>query len=547
VLEGNGNSRLDEKERTMQAYLVTNGTILTMDPSQPQVEAFGVIGEWIVSAGSLAEVEAALPRGAGRLDLAGATCLPGFNEAHNHMLNFGFVLGQVNCRYPAVRSIEEIVARFAERAEGTPPGSWIRGRGYDDNKLTEHRHPTRWDLDRASTAHPLVLVHSSGHMLVANSLALQLAGVSRETPDPPGGHIVRDEHGDPTGLLQENAMELIERVIPAPTLEDMVEALRRCNDAYVAAGITSSQDAGLDDPQQVEAFQRAVQRGLLRLRTSIMLRHQLLPHLLGLGIKQGFGDHHLRIGPVKLFADGSLIGRTAAVSRPFLADPRPDNCGITIWSQEELDELVWQAHAAGFQVATHAIGDRAIEMVLDAYERALARLPRPDHRHRIEHGGVLRPDLIERIARLGVLVVSQPIFIAEYGDGFIRHLGLERIQLTYPFRSLLDAGIRLVFSTDCPVSAYQPLRCIQAAVQERTASGRSYALEEAITVEEALPLYTVNGAYASFEEHCKGMLRPGMLADFVVLERDPRRVDPEELAEIRVLRTVIGGETVYEA
>ena len=518
-----------------------------MDPAQPTVEAFGVIDERIVATGSITDVEAALPRGYQRLDLSGATCLPGFNEAHNHMINFGIVLGQVNCRYPAVRSIEEIVQRFAERASQTPAGQWIRGRGYDDNVLAEHRHPTRSDLDRASTVHPLVLTHSSGHMLVANSLALQLAGVTRETPDPPGGHIVRDEHGEPTGLLQENAMELVERVIPAPTLDDMVEALRRCNDAYVAAGITSSQDAGSDHPLQVEAYQRAVERGVLKLRTSMMIRHQLLPHLLGLGIKQGFGDDRLRIGPVKLFADGSLIGRTAAVSRPFLNDPRPDNYGITIWTQEELDELVWQAHAAGFQVATHAIGDRAIEMVLDAYERALARLPRPDHRHRIEHCGVLRPDLIDRIARLGVLVVSQPIFIAEYGDGFIRHLGLERIQLTYPFRILLDAGIRLVFSTDCPVSAYQPLRCIQAAVLERTASGRSYALEEAITVEEALPLYTVNGAYATFEEHRKGTLRPGMLADFVVLERDPRTVDPEELADLRVLRTVIGGKTVYEA
>lgn len=531
----------------MDAYAVVNGTILTMDSTQPEVEAFGVIGDRIVAVGSLAEVEAALPRGARRLDLAGATCLPGFNEAHNHMINFGLVLAQVNCRYPAVRSIEEIVAAFAERASQTPPGTWVRGRGYDDNVLAEHRHPTRWDLDRASTTHPLVLVHSSGHMLVANTRALELAGITRETPDPPGGHIARDEHGEPTGLLQENAMDLIERVVPPPTVDEMVEALRRCSEAYAAAGITSSQDAGLDDPKQVEAFQRAVERGALQLRTSIMIRHQLLPHLLGLGIKQGFGDERLRIGPVKLFADGSLIGRTAAVSRPFLDDPRPDNRGITIWTPEELDELVWQAHAAGFQVATHAIGDRAIEMVLDAYERALARLPRADHRHRIEHCGVLRPDLIERIARLGVLVVSQPIFIAEYGDGFIRHLGLERIQLTYPFRSLLEAGIRLVFSTDCPVSSYQPLRCIQAAVLERTASGRSYALEEAITVEEALPLYTVNGAYASFEERRKGQLRPGMLADFVVLARDPRRVPPEELADVPVLRTVIGGRTVYEA
>lgn len=530
----------------MDGYGVSNGTILTMDPEQPEVEAFGVIGETIVAVGSRAEVEAALPRGARWLDLAGATCLPGFNEAHNHMLSFGLMLGEVQCRYPEVRSIAEICARFAERARNTPPGTWIRGRGYDDTVLTEQRHPTRWDLDQASTAHPLVLVHTSGHMLVANSLALQLAGVTRDKPDPAGGHIVRDEHGEPTGLLQELAMDLVERVIPEPTLEDLIEALRRCHAAYVAAGITSSQDAGLEQGVQVEAFQRAVERGFLKLRTSLMIRHQLLPHLLELGIKQGFGANP-RIGPIKFFADGSLIGRTAAVSQPFHNDSRPDNLGMTIWSQEELDELVWQAHAAGFQVATHAIGDRAIEMVLNAYERALQRLPRPDHRHRIEHAGVLRPDLIERIARLGVLVVSQPIFIAEYGDGFIRHLGLERIQLTYPLRSLLEAGVRLVFSTDSPVSAYQPLRCIQAAVLERTASGRSFALEEALTVAEALPLYTVNGAYASFEEGRKGMLRPGMLADFVVLERDPLSVAPEELAAIRVLRTVIGGETVYEA
>lgn len=529
------------------AQLITNGTILTMDPAQPEVEAVGVIGERIVAVGQRRLVEAALPRGYRTLDLAGRVCLPGFNEAHNHMIGFGTALGHVPAGYPEVRAIADIVRNVAERARQVPPGTWILGRGYDDNKLAERRHPTRHDLDAAAPEHPVMVVNGSGHMSVVNSLALRLAGITRDTPDPEGGHIVRDEHGEPTGLLQETAQELVRAVIPPPTVEDHVAALRRCNDAYVAAGITSSQDAGSSLPEHLEAYQRAVREGALKLRTSMMIREHLLPHLLGLGIKQGFGDDRLRVGPVKLFIDGSLIGRTAAVSRPFLEDPREDNLGLTMMAQEALDDYVWQAHQAGFQVAVHAIGDRGIEMVLDAYERALARLPRADHRHRIEHCGILRPDLIERIARLGVLVVTQPIFITEYGDGFIRHLGLERIQLTYPFRSLLEAGIRVVFSSDCPVSSYVPLKSVQAAVTERTGSGRSYALEEAITVEEALPLYTVAGAYATFEEGRKGRIQPGMLADFAVLEQDPRAVEPEAIGEVRVSQTIIGGETVYEA
>jgi predicted amidohydrolase YtcJ len=206
-----------------------------------------------------------------------------------------------------------------------------------------------------------------------------------------------------------------------------------------------------------------------------------------------------------------------------------------------------QAHRAGFQIAIHAIGDRGIDMVLDAYEQALTTYPRADHRHRIEHCGICRPDIIERIARMGVVPVTQPVFILEYGDGFIRHLGLERIQLTYPFRSFLERGVKLVFSSDCPVSAFAPLKSMQAAVTERTGSGASYALEEAVTVEEALEMFTVAGAYVTFEEREKGKLQPGMLADLTVLERDPRSVDPASLAELPVTRTVIGGETVFEA
>ena len=276
-----------------------------------------------------------------------------------------------------------------------------------------------------------------------------------------------------------------------------------------------------------------------------MIRDNLLPHLAALGLSGRFGDDRLRIGPIKFFSDGSLIGRTAAVTAPFLADPRSDNLGLEMMPQEELDERVWLAHSAGFQIATHAIGDRAIGMVLDAYERALARAPRDDHRHRIEHCGILRPDLIGRLRDGKFLAVSQPIFVSEYGDGFLRHLGEERVRLTYPFSTLLDAGITLVFSSDCPVSAFEPLKGMRDAVCERTGSGAQYVPAEAITVEEALRAYTVAGAYASFEEEIKGQIAPGMLADFAVLASDPRAVDPLRLAEVPVTMTIGGGETIF--
>jgi predicted amidohydrolase YtcJ len=531
----------------VEAWVYTNGTILTMDRLQPEVEAVGVIGDRIVAVGSREVVEEALPRGFSTFDLAGRTMTPGFNEAHNHMIGYGTALGHIDAGFPAVRSIAEIVEAVRERAESTPEGEWIIGRGYDDNKLDDKRHPNRHDLDAATTRHPVMIVNGSGHLSAVNSEALRLAGVTASTPDPTGGHFVRDEHGEATGVLHETAQEPIRACIPEPTVEDYVEALRRCNDAYVRAGITSSQDASSTTADQVRAYQLAVERGVLKLRTSMMIREHLLPHLLGLGVVQGLGNERLRVGPVKLFIDGSLIGRTAAVTIPFLEDPAEDNLGLTMMPREQFEDYVMQAHTAGFQIAVHAIGDRGIDWVLDAYEKALTAHPRDDHRHRIEHCGICRPDILDRIQRLGVVPVSQPVFIIEYGDGFIRHLGLERVQLTYPFRSFLERGIRLVFSSDCPVSHFAPLKSMQAAVTERTGSGASYALEEAVTVEEALEMYTVAGAYATFEEDIKGQIKAGMLADFTVLAEDPRGVDPMTLAELEVSATVIGGEVVYGA
>ncbi len=531
----------------MRERLFLNGDFRTMNHSAPVASAVVTADDRIVYVGDIVGARAYAHAGAEEIDLGGAFVAPGFIEAHNHMIGFGLTLGDIDARFPTVRSIADLCAAIGRRATETPSGSWILARGYDDNKLAERRHPTRQDLDAVAPSHPVFLVNGSGHMAVANSLALGLAKVGGSTASPQGGHIVLDDAGEPTGLLQETAQELVRRQIPKPTRDDMAHALRRCGQHYLAAGITSSHTAGVNGADEMAAHHLVTFDGSLPLRTYLMIGRPLLGLVEDLGLRTGLGDERLRIGPIKLFSDGSLIGRTAAVFEPFLEDPRPDNLGLEMMPQEELDETVRRAHDAGFQVATHAIGDRAIHMVLSAYERALAANPRPDHRHRIEHCGICRPELIERLARGRFLAVSQPIFVTEYGDGFLRHLGRERCALTYPFRSLLNAGVDLVFSSDCPVSAYEPLKGIQAAVTEQTGSGQPYTPAEAISVEEGIRLYTIAAARASFEETDKGSIEVGKLADFAILAHDPATVEPTRIADVQVLATVVGGATVYEA
>ena len=272
----------------------------------------------------------------------------------------------------------------------------------------------------------------------------------------------------------------------------------------------------------------------------------MLDSLEGVGFHTGFGDDMLRVGSIKVISDGSLIGRTAAVCEPF-RHAAEDDLGLAMYTPDELDDLVWRGHRAGWQMAIHAIGDRAIGMCLDAFERAQTRMPRADHRHRIEHCGILRPDLIARMAAMGVIPVSQPPFIAEFGDGFLAHLSPERSRLTYPLRSLLAAGIPVAGSSDSPVSSYEPLVGIQAAVTEKTLTGKDFAPDEALSVDEALGLYTRNAAFAAFDENIKGSVAPGKYGDFAVLAHDPRTVPPEEISRIKILATVRGGEFVYEA
>jgi predicted amidohydrolase YtcJ len=528
------------------ATLLANATVISLDPATPSANAIGIRGGRIAWIGDSRDARDNFGGTYKTVDLAGATVVPGFIDAHHHLMALGFSMSQIDCRYPAVKSVNDIVQAVRRRAESAAAGEWLFGRGYDDNNLAERRHLTRWDLDAVSPHHPVMIGHVSGHMSVVNSAALERAGIGSGTESPFGGHIARNDAGEPTGLLQETAQDLL----GLPFLPDDKVKLREYLDvaskAYLAAGVTSGHEAGIFGPAEFSVLQDAWADGSLALRTYMMIRTPFLEALEGVGFHTGFGDDLLRVGSIKVFSDGSLIGRTAAVCHPYEDADLGDDLGLTMFTQEELNDIVWRGHRAGWQMAIHAIGDRAIDMCLDAYEAALRRLPRPDHRHRIEHCGIMRPDIIKRMVRLGVIPVGQPPFISEFGDGFLEHLGRERCQLTYPLKSLLEAGLPACGSSDSPVSSYQPLVGIQAAVTERTARGALFAPAEALSVEEALSIYTRNSAFAAFDEHKKGSITVGKYADFAVLARDPRTEPPESISEIPVQATIRGGEFVYE-
>lgn len=533
--------------------LFRNGMFVTFDSQCPTAQALAVRDGRIVALGAEApDLDDLIGPHTEVVDLKGRPVFPGFHDAHCHILLFGLSLVEVNARHAT--TIAEVVEAVAAHVRKTPPGKWVRGGGYNENKLAERRHPTRHDLDPVSPHNPVWLSHISGHMGVANSRALELAGITRDTPDPEGGHIVRDEYGEPTGLLQETAQELIKRVLPPYTLEETKAALAAAGRRMASEGITAAQDAwaGWIAPEEFRAYQEAVAAGadgrppLLPQRVWLMVDVEQLRVKndrfdFAFGLHTGFGSDRLRLGAIKIFNDGSLIGRTAAMTEPYL-DP-PNTKGFLVKSPETIQEQVRLAHAGGWQVAMHAIGDRAIEAALDAIEAVMGPAA-ARYRPRIEHCGVLRPDLIARIRRVGAIIVTQPRFIYELGDGFRAALGEERLRLTYPFASL--RGLPVAFSSDRPVVEGAPLLGVQAAVTQRTASGAPYVPEEAITVEEALRWYTVGSAYTVFAEKELGTLAPGKWADFVVLAEDPRHVEAEAVGTIPVLMTVVGGQIIWQ-
>jgi predicted amidohydrolase YtcJ len=540
-----------------------NGNVITVNEKKTRAQGAAVKDGRILWVGTDEEVKQAVGKGTQVRDLKGMTVVPGFIESHNHTLMFGLGLSSIDLT--KVSSIEEMIALVKERAAKQKEGTWITGVGYNQNELKEKRHPGREDLDKAAPKHLVSLRHTSAHGIAVNSLALATAGITRATPDPEGGKIGKDaKTGELTGLLFESpAMKLIEDHMPKPGLEDLVTALGNASRRFLSEGITSAMDAnvgGNEIPLQVAAYQEAVERGVLRVRHNLAIWSEAVfdysrfeeslkearGRLLGLGIRTGLGDERLRIGPFKIIVDGAFSTVTAVTYEPYGVDANDRGCGVLVIEPEKLAKVVSLVHGLGWQLSIHGIGDRAIDVCLDAFDAAQKSKPGKDSRHRLEHCTMALPRMFDRIKRLGVIPVLQPGFIWELGDNWFRQLGKETCAQLKPFRKLLDNQILMAFSSDRPVVSGAPLLGIHSAVNQKTRTGQDYAPAEKITPEEALRCYTINGAYATFEEKIKGSLEAGKLADLVILAEDPTRVKPEKIKDIPVVATMVGGEFCYE-
>lgn len=536
-----------------QADLILfNGRVHTMDPDLPFATAVATRGDRILAVGLDSEILHLRHQHTLLFDLRGRAAFPGFIDAHVHFAWWALRREQVDLSDAS--SPEQAMAKVAERVAQTPPGTWILGGGFDRNAWPGAAWPTRQMLDAVAPQHPVMLNSHDHHSIWVNTLALRLAGVTAETPDPPGGRIARDPiTGEPIGILSESAVQLVQRVVPSPTLSQAVAAMREAQPLAWAAGLTSIHEIhDTDDMMAFRAFQALRRAGELGLRVYQHVPASRLEAFIQAGVQSGFGDEWVRIGGVKFFMDGALGSRTADMLEPYIGEP--DNRGVPIMDKEAMLEQALRASRAGLSVSVHAIGDRANRSILDVLEavrRDEEANGRCRLRHRIEHVQILHPDDLPRLAQFDVIASMQPIHATS--DMLIaeRFWGPERCRLAYAWRSLLDTGARLAFGSDAPVEPLDVLAGIHAAVTRRRPDGApgpdGWQPQERITAMEAVRAYTLGAAYASGEEMIKGTLTPGKLADMVVLSRDITACPAEEILSTRVEVTILGGQIVYRA
>jgi predicted amidohydrolase YtcJ len=529
--------------------ILHGGRVFTGDRRRLWTEAVAFDGSGILGVGADDDIRRRLPD-AETIDIGGRTAVPGFVDAHNHFLATGESLSSIDVRYPGVASTEDLVRAVADAAKTTPTGGWIRAFGFDDAKYDTV--PTRWDLDEATARHPVLVYHVSGHHVLVNSAAMQERGLRDETPDPAGGELVRDAAGRLTGLCLDAAMNLVLPVAvdignhgpnfhtDAP-LGELVDAVDRAGAAFVAAGLTTVCDAQVSR-RELAAYRAAVEAGRLRVRTVCMpLSHQLDDYR-SIGLAGPFGNDRLIVGAMKFYADGSLIGGTAAFSEPY--GEHGQFPGSLYWQPEELRALIGSAHDAGWQVGIHAQGDLAIGYALDAIEAAASASPR-DHRHRLEHAGYPSQADIGRIARLGVITVNQPRYLHDSGDEFLVRLGTRAHELQ-PLRDELDMGVKVVLSSDSDVTSYRPLEQIASAISRRTLGGEPIGLDQRLTLEEALLAYTIDAAFALRLEDRVGSLEHGKSSDVVVIDADLEGAAPDEIGSAEIWKTFLRGRPVHE-
>ncbi|MBD0331639.1 MAG: amidohydrolase [Chitinophagaceae bacterium] len=518
-----------------------NANVITVDPSKPRAQAIAIYRDRIMDVGTNSEILRLTSSLTKKLNIAGKTITPGFIDAHSHPASAGRShLRNVDCD---LRSIEAIKDAIHKRSLTTPSGNWIVGFKYDDTKTKEGRFINRNDLDKAAPNHPVLISHRGGHTAFVNSKALQLAGINGSTADPQGGTIVRDNTGEPTGRLLENATDLVEKFIPNEfTREDNRQAVKLISRMMAKTGVTSVTDA-YGSPTDLTAFQDAYKAGELSARIYCMIGYYHIDNMLAAGMRTGFGNEWVRIGGMKMTCDGSISERTARLSQPYVG--RPNDYGIIVMDEDELYKHGIKAHKADWQIGIHANGDVAIEKVLNLYERLQKEYPRKDPRFRIEHCTVINRDIIKRMKAMNVIPTPFSTYVYFHGEK-MKEYGKERLENMFAVRSFLDAGIKVTQASDYPPGPFEPMMALQSSVTRTDMKGNVWGPSQKITVEEAIKVGTINGAYASYEEHLKGSLQQGKLADLVVLGKDPTKVDPFSIINIPVERTMVGGKWVYE-
>ena len=502
-----------------------------------------------VFSGTLKDAQHAFPD-AQYIDLHGHFVCPGFNDSHMHLLNLGQMLMQAQLA-PATDSLKHVLWELQDYVRTHPHEPFIEGRGWNQDYFTDEcRYPTRDDLDHVCPDRPSLITRACGHVAVANSAALQMAGIDSAAPEVDGGRVVTDDSGRPNGVLEENAIELVTRIIPVPSRQQFKDSLRRGMQHVAGFGITSVQSDDFSSTKAsfeevLAAYLELKAEGLMTVRVyeqCLLADTQTLNRFLSLGYHTGWGDEWFKIGPLKLITDGSLGSRTALLKTPY--DDAPDTCGIATYAQDALDEMILNAHRAGMQVAAHAIGDAAAERVLTSVRRAQNQYPRKDARHGIVHAQIMTQDQAKEMKELGMHAYIQPIFL-DYDTKIVYPRLGSRADEAYPAKSLLSLGVTVSGGSDSPVEPPDVMTGIQCAVTRRPVTRNAqtpYLPHEALCVAEALRLFTADGAYASFEEDIKGQIRPGMLADFTILSKNPFESDESSLHAIRICETYVGGK-----
>jgi predicted amidohydrolase YtcJ len=521
--------------------ILYNGAIHTMDPARPLASAVACRDGRILAVGADAAARAAAGPGAESIDLHGRTVIPGLTDAHVHFLWYAVGLSRPNL--DGARSLPEALARLRVALGTAGPGEWILGSGWNHEDWARPIFPCRQDLDLLTPDRPVVLRRKDGHSVWANSLALERAGISAKTADPAGGVIDRDEHGDPTGILRENAMDLVLACVPQPGPDSLRLALRAGMARAHAAGLTGIHD--MEGPEALAQFQEAHARGELKLRVTMQIPAGSLDHALALGLRTGLGDDMVRIGHLKLFADGSLGSQTAWMLQPFAG--QPGNTGVAATPPEVMEQMVERAAQGGIACAIHAIGDRANRQALDIHQR-VCEGPWAGLRQRLEHVQLLHPDDLPRLAQLGVVASMQPIHATSDRYTADRLWG-DRCRFAYAWRGLLDSGAVLAFGSDCPVESLEPLQGIYAAVTRKRAAeadSEPWHPKQCVTVEEAVRAFTWGSAYACGQENRLGTITPGKLADLVVLSQDIFVSPPESILAAQVDHCIVGGEVVHQ-